>query len=282
MKIQETLDQFTAWLETRGYRSRGIDTYRRDLCRFAKFVNDIDIADITEFHVMDFQESKRHLSAVSQRKIISALRCWYQWALKRKLVAADMTLDIELPKRPSKLPRALNDEQLRNLESWLDKQESRHVPQRDYLSIMLMLYAGLRLSECCNLKWSDIDLNHDTIFVQNGKNGKDRLLPLHNRIKAVLLQSRIRTGYVLQKTNGSPISRNTLSQTFWRRLADSGIHISAHQLRHTFATTLLNKGADLLTIMELLGHTDLKTTQIYLKLDVRRKHAAILNLPDRF
>lgn len=283
--LESTLTSYCEWLKTKGYSDRGIDTYRRDLRRFAQFIGDLDVSQIDERHIMDYQADKKHLSPVSQRKIISAIRSWFGWALKRRLVAADHTIDIDMPRRPQSLPRALTKVQLDQLESWLATQHYTLTYDRDYIAVLLMLYAGLRLSECCALRWEHVDLHNHTLLVSHGKGGKDRLLPLHDRLGAALatVEMSDRYGPVLKHSlEGTHISPKTLRQTFWRRLADHGIQITAHQLRHTFATQLLRAGADLMTIMELMGHADLGTTQIYLRLEVTKKAAAVSLLPDRF
>lgn len=284
--LLETLTDYQAWMESKKWRPRAIDAYVRELRRFGRWLP-VELDKLSQDHVELYQIERRHLSASSLRKTISAVKSWGRWAVKTGLIAANPAEDMEYPRKTAPVPRDLSSDELAIIEQWLDDREPTGnrelVQQRDRLAIILMLYAGLRLSECCDLRWTDIDLGRNMLRVVDGKGGKTRMVPIHARLKAELQeQPKPRSGPVLRNSSklGGIVSK-TLRQTFWRRLARLGLDVSAHQLRHTFATTLLNNGADLMTICELLGHESLDTTRIYLRLETRRKIEAINHLPDR-
>ena len=282
MRFVDSLHQYQAWLESRKLSARGIDTYLRDLRRFSEHIGEAaTVEEITQEQIEAYQISRRHLSAASLRKTLSALKSWADWAVRRRLIPFNPALDLSFPKRPAALPRALSSTQIDMLERWLDEPSEIAIYQRDRLAIILMLYAGLRLSECCNLQWADVDMGQRIIWVRHGKGDKDRLIPMHDRLCEALRSAGPSAGPVLRSEKGGKLNERTLRQTFYRRLVLIGLDISAHQLRHTFATQLLNAGADLMIISELMGHSSLETTKIYLRVEVKQKLAAISKLPRR-
>ena len=162
--------------------------------------------------------------------------------------------------------------------------KARHVRARHNRAILLMWYAGLRISEVPALDWRDVDLDEGMLIVRDAKGGKDRSIAIHDRVLrnlAATPEDRQR-GAVCGRLDGRPISYKSMPHIFGRYLKGYGLAISAHQLRHTFAVQLLRAGADLRTIQTLLGHASLETTQRYLALDFDDKRRAIDKLPDRF
>jgi integrase len=146
-----------------------------------------------------------------------------------------------------------------------------------------MLYAGLGISEAAALRWQDVDLEAGTLWVRDGKCGKDRSLPLHavllDELALVPVHERQSDHAVVGNRDGSFRTGKGLDHLFRRWLPRLGISISAHRLRHSFATELLRHKADLLVIRDLLGHESLETTQIYLTADTAQKQAAVDLLP---
>jgi integrase/recombinase XerD len=147
---------------------------------------------------------------------------------------------------------------------------------------MLMLFAGLRISEAAALRWRDVDLEAGVLMVIEGKGGKDRAVPIHPILRAELLrvESPRPSWAVVGRRDNQPMNQKSLAHLFERWLPDCDLHISAHRLRHSFASELLRHGADLRSIQELLGHTSLEMTQRYLMLGSQQLRAAIDRLPD--
>lgn len=144
-----------------------------------------------------------------------------------------------------------------------------------------MLFGGLRISEAAALRWREVDLDAATLMVIDGKGGKDRMVPLHPTLLNELtrVEAPRKTWTVAGKPDGSPVKQKSLAHIFERWLPGFGLNISAHQLRHSFATELLRAGADLRSIQELLGHTSLETTQRYLTLSNHQLRVAVDKLP---
>ncbi|HNP71455.1 MAG TPA: tyrosine-type recombinase/integrase [Kouleothrix sp.] len=291
--IASTLDSFVAALAGRKYSANTIDTYRRCMVAFAAHLGSESTLDqITHLSILGYQAGLRHCEAATISKALSAIRAYCRWCVRAKLRADDPSLDLVWPKRQQPLPRHLSSGELRELEALLARplpvldKKARWMLQRDRRAVLLMLYAGLRLSEAAALLWGDVDFGAGTLAVHKGKGGKSRLVPLHARVRAALelVPEAARVGRVAGGSQGRRVAGKTLAKMFeaggWVR--EGGLTISAHMLRHTFAVTLLRNGADLRSIQLLLGHASLATTQMYLALDLRDKQKAIALLPDSF
>lgn len=289
--IVGTLDSYAAALGGRKTRPRTIQTYVKVLRRFAAWLGDEStIADVSADSVGRYQIERAHLSAATIGKDLSAIRSYCRWAIRAKLRADDPTLELEWPKKIEPIPRCLKQRELRLLDQILAQPlpildvKKRHVRQREKRIVLLMLYAGLRLSEVPKLDWRDVDLDTLTLTVRDGKGGRDRALPIHERLAENLRETpeRAQRGAVAGHLNGKPISYKSVPHVFDRWLKEAGLDISAHQLRHTFATQLLWAGRDLRTIQRLLGHASLSTTERYLSVEMEQKRAAVDSLPDRW
>lgn len=290
--ISDTLAAFADALGGRKCSPRTIDTYRRCVAAFGRFLGaDATIGAIDGLALLRYQSALRKRESATIAKHFSAIRAYCRWLIRAKLRADDPTLDLVWPQRSQPLPRNLSSGELDRLEQLLARplpvldKKARWTAQRDRRAVLLMLYGGLRLSEVAALHWREIDLGAGTVTVRHGKGNKSRVVPLHPRIRAALLRvPETERNYVAGGRRGRKIAGKTLAKMFeaggWVR--EGGLAISAHELRHTFAVTLLRNGADLRTIQLLLGHASLATTQIYLNLDVRDKARAIALLPERF
>lgn len=290
--ITATLDSFGAYLAGRKTRPRTIATYHKVVTAFSAWLGgEATIADISADAIGRYQIARSDKAAATIAKDLSGIRAYCRWAIRAKLRHDDPTLELEWPKRIAPLPRALKLRELRQLETILSMPlpildvKTRHVRQRQNRAIVLMLYAGLRISEVPALDWRDVDLDEAVLVVRDAKGGKDRAVAIHDRILRNLAETpeERQIGAVCGRLDGRPISYKSMPHIFSDRyLGAFGLKISAHQLRHTFAVQLLRAGADLRTIQTLLGHASLETTQRYLALDVDDKRRAIDKLPDSF
>lgn len=288
--VLDTLPSFAIGLASRKLSPRTVDTYRRSMKTFITWLgDDATIGAIQPARLLGYQIFRRNLDAATIGKDLSAIRAYCRWCIRAGLRSDDPTLDFVWPKRGQPLPRALSSDEQRRLEKLLSRplpvlnKEERWVRAREKRGILLMLYAGTRLSETVNVAWSDCDLEARMILVNYGKGRKSRMVGMHERVHAALSAVPIdqRVGYVAGGRHSDKISGKTLAKMFekggWVR--ENGLEISAHELRHTFATLMLRAGADLRQIQLLLGHESLATTQIYLGLDTRDKQRAIDLLP---
>ncbi len=290
--IVGTLDSFGAALAGRKIRPRTIATYAKVVRRYADWLGDEStIADVTADSIGRYQIARGHLKAATIAKDLSGIRAWCRWSIRAKLRADDPTLELEWPKHSEPIPRCLKLREMRLLDQVLDmplpllNTKARFVIARSKRAILLMWYAGLRVSEVPALDWRDVDLDAGELTVRDGKGGKDRGVAIHRRVLANLAETPIdaQRGAVCGRRDGKPMSYKSMPHIFGPRyLGSFGLDISAHQLRHTFAVQLLKHGADIRQIQVQMGHASLETTQRYLALDFDDKRRAIDKLPDRF
>lgn len=290
--IESTLEGFAAYMAGRKFSQKTVSTYSRAVRAFALWLGaSATIADIQPERLIAYQADLRRRSAATIGKYLSAIRCYSRYLIRAGLRADDPTIDLVWPKRQDPPPRDLSSSELAQLHALLDRplpvldKKARWVLGRDKRAIVVMLYAGLRLSEVADLAWADVDMARRSLIVRRGKGGKWRTVPMHEVVSAWLdrVPAAERVGHVTGQRGGRKVSGKTLAKMFeqggWVR--ESGLEISAHDLRHAFALALLRSGVDIRTIQVLLGHASLATTQIYLHLDLKDKERAIGLLPSR-
>ena len=202
---------------------------------------------------------------------VSVLRRYFDWARRTGRVEADPTLGMAAPRGGSRLPQVLKDDQIHTLIDKPARAGDDDARDARDLAIVEMLYgSGLRVSELCGLRGDDIDLSRLEVRVW-GKGAKQRLVPLSEPAVGALRDwlQRHRGSFVTVETPADAIFLNQRGRAMTprdvRRVLDrrSVVPTHPHALRHTFATHLLDGGADLRTVQELLGHADIATTQIY-------------------
>ena len=271
------LDAFadTLWLEA-GLSKNTLSSYRTDLAQFSvwlaprgKTLERVEPADIHDY-LRDFS---RRAKSTSQRRLISALRRFYQHLLATGEIKADPSLNIEPPPRPERFPKTLSEAQVEALLATPDCDTPLGLRDRAMLEV---LYAtGLRVSELTALKLFEVGLNEGVVRVF-GKGAKERLVPLGQvalewierylkEARPQLLDARSCDAvFVTRRAAG--LSRQMFWHLIKRYAVRAGIdpaRISPHTLRHAFATHLINHGADLRVVQLLLGHADISTTQVY-------------------
>lgn len=298
--IDSTLEAYQDALYARKFTEATVESYTKALKAFRVFLGEsATIADITYESINRYQVARRHRAAATIAKDLSAIRNYCRYLVRARLRADDPTLEIDWPKKDDPVPRALSADELRRLDVAVETPGPTSDPSartrwaRDRLAILLMWYAGLRLSEACHVEWRAVDLDMGTLTVVMGKGRKSRVLPLHLRLAAALDAVPVaqRIGAVLKPQHDKRtkrakrttyVSPKTIFHAFDRDLPAFGLHISPHMLRHSFAIGLLRNGADLRSIQKLLGHASLATTERYLALDIRDTRKAIRKLPDRW
>ena len=250
--------------------------YQRDVNAFVAWSVELGVGDISR---VDRRQIRRYLGYLDQAEYarrtiarkMSALRRFFAWARLRGHITADPTVGLSTPSSGSRLPSVVSDDDLSELlgdssNVRLDDDADSPRRLRDDAIVELLYGSGLRVSELCSLSASSIDLNAATIRVW-GKGDKERIVPLSAPATTALQQ-------LLDSIPGAANSQeplfknhrnNPLTPRDVRRILDrrSPVPTHPHALRHTFATHLLDGGADLRTVQELLGHADLSTTQIY-------------------
>ncbi|WP_204166779.1 tyrosine recombinase XerC [Bacillus sp. CGMCC 1.16541] len=288
------LNSFLEYLQIeKNYSQYTIVCYEKDIQIFIDFLtgenikslNDVTYADARNFltQLHEKQYAKRSIS----RKI-STLRSFYRYLHREELVSENPFVLVSSPKKEHRNPRFLFKEEMEALFQVCDV--STPLGQRNQAIIELMYATGIRVSECASMKLTDIDFSAQTVLV-TGKGKKQRYVPFGSYAK-VALQTYINEGraHLHEKSNSYT---NTLFLNYRgtsltvrgiRLILDKvvkqtaeNIHITPHMFRHTFATHLLNEGADLRAVQELLGHEHLSTTQIYTHVTKDRLKAVYMN-----
>jgi integrase/recombinase XerC len=227
---------------------------------------------------------QNYTKSTTARKL-ATLRSFYKFLMKRSLLSASPLTTIRTPKQEKRLPKCLDLEQVQKL---LDAPgDSDLLSARDKAMLEILYSSGIRVSELVELELGDLDLNEGVLRVR-GKGRKDRLTPIGSQaIKAVQRYFELRaidqrsqnsstTSRVFLNKHGESLSTRSVRRKLDKYLVSAGLDpgISPHTLRHSFATHLLNNGADLRSVQELLGHQSLSTTQIYTHLTTQRMKEA--------
>lgn len=248
MNLQEVyvlLEKLIIELKLRKYSFKTMKSYVFYVERFLKSGKDV--------RVFLLEYSNKGNSTL--RSVYFALSFFYKHILK-----INFTFDIPLAKREKKLPVVLSKDEVRKMINLTLNLKHRAI-------IMFLYYTGLRLNELINLKRNDIDLKRKTIHIKNAKGSKDRIIFLHNELIKILKLMRYKKDFnFLFLTNRKTKYNNRTIELIIKNTAKkAGIkkNIIPHTLRHSFATHLLEKGLDIRNIQHLLGHKDLRTTQIY-------------------
>ncbi len=258
MIADESFRKLTTEMKLRGFSPQTVKMY---LFYNQKLVDHIkkEPVDITEDDIKDFLACKLSDDSVSSATIAlikAALKFFYT-----EILGKNISL-IKTPKRSKKLPVVLSQTEIKNLIDMTENIKHR-------LIIELLYSTGLRLSECINLKYSDLDLNDGIGWVRMGKGFKDRIFIISEIFKKDLLDYKEKScsdgkGYIFL-VNGKKMTYRGIQHAIKVSAARAGIEkpVHVHTLRHSFATHLLENGVDIRKIQKLLGHSNLQTTQIY-------------------
>ena len=265
----------------RNVSTHTMDAYKRDINQYLVYLGDLDIknlSDVKSTHIRDYIRilSDGGMSPASISRIISSIRTYYRFLSSENILDENPVLLINNPKLPKKLPDVLSEKEISLIINAI--QESSQFYQRDKAIIELLYSCGIRVTELCNLEMSNLFINEDLIRVM-GKGNKERLLPLGIRSKKYLddyikhsRNSHIKksgSSFVFVSRNGNQLTRAMINIILNKWTQASGLKksVSPHKLRHSFATHLLEGGADLRFVQALLGHSDISTTQIYTHTD---------------
>lgn len=277
MNLYHSLDNYITYLTAeRGASPHTVDAYNRDIINFIKFLEERGLSfserperSVVEAYIGHAREMGKKTRSIVRS--ISALRGLFNFLLADGVIVHNPLEDIEIPKYSPPIPEVLSEQEVVEL---LKLPVGSKTSLRDRMILELLYATGLRVSELLKLKRSDINLDGGFV-IASGKRSKERVVPLNtfskDTIKAYLQKENPHGLYLLTNKKGGMLTR----QAIWKIIRKyatkmSKEHVSPHTMRHTFATHLLEGGADLRSVQILLGHEDISTTQIYTHVDSKR------------
>ncbi len=259
----------------KGLAINTVDAYRRDITEFADTLDTEDISSVTRQNVNKFirtlKENNYAITSIIRK--IASIRGFFKWAYASGYTNTNPALALEQPKLPKKLPKVLNVTEIETL-------LNANLTTTEHLIMELLYSCGFRVSELVNLKLSDIDIRSKYIRCF-GKGAKERIVPIGECAKNLLndympqreliaAKYNIQSKWLLLSDTGMKLTRQEIYKFIRVQGEKIHKHISPHTLRHTFATHLVENGADLRIVQELLGHSDVATTQLYTHISKKR------------
>jgi len=273
---------FKAYLKLElGLSENSIEAYLNDVAKLSSFATEVS-KDLNQLSLEDLFSFMKWLTELglaerSQARIVSGVKAYYNYLVLERLIDASPAELLEVPKLTRKLPEVLEHNEIESMLETMDM--SKPSAQRDRAIIEVMYSCGLRVSELIGLKINDIDYLEQLVLV-TGKGNKQRLIPIGsealkhtqlylNHIRNQQAESKSGAGILFLNNRGGALSRVYVFKLIKRLAAEAGIrkNVSPHTLRHSFATSLVEAGADLRAVQQMLGHKSITTTEIYTHLD---------------
>lgn len=279
--FKQYINDFHSYLEKeRGYSKHTCVSYIHDLHRFNDFLteyagtSDISVERIDKQAVRHFlgKEFEEGFTSKTIGRRLASIKSLYKYLIKAEVVENNPAIYVKTPKTPKPLPNFIGEKMIDELMNAPPNNTS--IGLRDRAILELFYSTGIRLSELVNINFKNIDFNNNLIRVV-GKGNKERLIPVGNRAVAAIeiyLEKSGRSSKTADKnapifvnSKGERISQRTVQRSvnMYLRSVAEGEHLGPHTLRHSFATHLLDRGADLRAVKDLLGHSSLSSTQIY-------------------
>lgn len=280
--MEKLVDSFLNFLEyEKNASALTIKSYREDLLSFLNYLKIEEpqikkIIDIDSFSIFSYLSylSRKGIGKRSMQRHLSTLRSFFKYLLKEEKIKTNPASAVPMPKFVRPLPRVLQKEEI--IKILEEKEENGWLLKRNKAIFELLYATGLRVSELSSLTFDDIDLVQRMLRVK-GKGGKERVVPFGKKaqeaIKEYLKEVPFEEiKYIFLNKNGTKLTSRSVHRIVVKyaiKILNSK-DISPHSFRHTFATHLLQEGADLRFIQELLGHSSLSTTQIYTHIDIQK------------
>ena len=275
--MKSYVDDYINYLNTVKHASHNtVASYKRDLLKLCTYFENINCHSLSEINETDLSSyvisiEKQGMSSATVSRNIASIKSFFLYLLKQGKVSSDYTEHLKPPKIEKKIPEVLTIEEINMLLEQPSKTNPKEV--RDKAMLELLYATGMRVSELISLRLEDVNLPMSYIICRD--TNKERVIPIENAAK-IALETFIKgsresmcegSAYLFTNLKGQPMTR----QGFWKLIKayakKAGINkdITPHMIRHSFASHLVSNGADLKAVQEMLGHSDISTTQIYLK-----------------
>jgi len=277
--MEKYIEKFIRYMEIeKNYSRHTVVNYKLDLLDFNKFLAGTDLEKV------DYLALRKYLAVLKEKNLgsrtvgrrLSALRSFFRFLSREGYIKTNPILMLSSPKLDKHLPSFMTEEEVYKLiESAFAKNESDLLGLRDRAILEVFYSSGLRISELVGLNLEDVDFISGILKIR-GKGKKERIVPIGGSalcaMRKYLDKRKKETDAIFLNNNGRRITTRGVWDIVEKYLRVAGIPpgVSAHTFRHSFATHLLNRGADLRTVQELLGHVNLSTTQIYTHLTTER------------
>ena len=272
--MYQIIGEYLEYLELeKGLSQNTLEAYRRDLSEFSQGVEDITKVDRMSINMFIRKLRENKLAPSSIIRKMASLRGFFKWASSAGIIDKNPASTLEQPKVPQRLPKVVS---IKEIEEMLHN----NLTPLEHVIMELLYSCGLRVSELVNLKTSDIDLSSKYVRCF-GKGSKERMIPIGEIAKKAVTEYMTERDFLVKKYNLN--TKLLLIQNSGRLITRQDVYtfihaqgklihknISPHTLRHSFATHLLENGADLRVVQELLGHSDVSTTQLYTHISKKR------------
>ena len=272
--MYQIIGEYLEYLELeKGLSQNTLEAYRRDLSEFSQGVEDITKVDRMSINMFIRKLRENKLAPSSIIRKMASLRGFFKWASSAGIIDKNPASTLEQPKVPQRIPKVVS---IKEIEEMLHN----NLTPLEHVIMELLYSCGLRVSELVNLKTSDIDLSSKYVRCF-GKGSKERIIPIGEIAKKAVTEYMTERDFLVKKYNLN--TKLLLIQNSGRLITRQDVYtfihaqgklihknISPHTLRHSFATHLLENGADLRVVQELLGHSDVSTTQLYTHISKKR------------
>lgn len=293
MEIKLLLEDFCHYAKyIRNVSSQTQARYQQKIGFFIQSTQISKASDITENNVLQFFLHGRVERSWTTRTYLTyymTLKVFFRWLVANGKMNQNYMDSIEKPKLEKLLPKKLNKQDaLKLLEvAYHYPYTQRFLRYRNHAVYATFLFAGLRKSELLNLKLGDVDLENLTLFVHLGKGHKDRIIPISYTLAQSLsryLEKRNQLNrtciyFFLSSNRDHRFTENGLKLTNKQLIKASKIHFTTHHLRHTFATLMIEGGCDIFSLSKMMGHSDIKTTTIYLSATAEHLRSQVTKHP---
>ena len=288
MLLKKLADKYIFELKTNNFSKNTINEYMRNLNIYLSFlkneynvfapdkINKENTKEFTKYVLkLKNQNTNNNLKESSKQAILKCAKKFLIYLFNEEYIEKDYTFIFKIKFKTEKIIKNIVTE--KEIKTIFESVNTRTlIGFRDRTIFELVYNTGIRLSEVCNLKVYDINFENHRIFIREGKNKKDRIVPIGNylekylieylkKVRPILIQNNINIENVFVNFKGLKLNKNTLGTMIYKQSKKTGIKFSCHTFRHTCATHLLKNGANIVYIQKLLGHEKISTTQIYTK-----------------